>query len=282
MKGEVWDGKEGNAEGPHYFVHYKGWKRTWDEWVPECRVLKWTDTNLQRQAQLKETYAEKKRAVGTKERTAQDSGTDRGKKRLRDQSVDKEDDFAKRPEIKIPIPEALKVKLVDDWEYITKSQLLVPLPREPNVVQILEMYRDSKHKDKKSTAAAAAAAANNGGKDLRSDDTLTEVLDGLKMYFDRALGNILLYRFERQQYIDLRKANEGKNMSEIYGAEHLLRLFVQLPTLIAHTNMDTEAVKILQNMFLDILKFVQKHSSRLFVSQYEAASPAYLSLAKCN
>jgi hypothetical protein len=26
-----------------------------------------------------------------------------------------------RPEIKIPIPDVLKVKLVDDWEYITKN-----------------------------------------------------------------------------------------------------------------------------------------------------------------
>ena len=39
-------------------------------------------------------------------------------------------------------------------------------------------------------------------------------------------------------------------MSEIYGAEHLLRMFgrlendsiVQLPTLIAHTNMDADTI----------------------------------------
>lgn len=59
----------------------------------------------------------------------------------------------------------------------------------------------------------------------RSDDSLKEVVDGIKIYFDRALGNILLYQFERGQYLEIRKAYPDKQCSEIYGAEHLLRLF---------------------------------------------------------
>jgi len=62
-------------------------------------------------------------------------------------------------------------------------------------------------------------------------DIFEEVLSGIKIYFDRCLGNILLYRFERQQYVDVRRSNDGKEMSEIYGAEHLLRLF-GTPTLV--------------------------------------------------
>jgi mortality factor 4-like protein 1 len=58
-------------------------------------------------------------------------------------------------------------------------------------------------------------------------DIFEEVVSGIKVYFDRCLGNVLLYRFERQQYVDIRRTSEGKEMemSEIYGAEHLLRLF---------------------------------------------------------
>jgi mortality factor 4-like protein 1 len=56
-------------------------------------------------------------------------------------------------------------------------------------------------------------------------DIFEEVISGIKVYFDRCLGNILLYRFERQQYVDTRRSHDGKEMSEIYGAEHLLRLF---------------------------------------------------------
>jgi mortality factor 4-like protein 1 len=54
---------------------------------------------------------------------------------------------------------------------------------------------------------------------------LEEVVAGLKLYFNRALGAMLLYRFERQQYTDLRKKFPKKEMSDIYGAEHLLRIF---------------------------------------------------------
>lgn len=33
-----------------------------------------------------------------------------------------EDEYLKRPEVKISIPDNLKVQLVDDWEAITKNQ----------------------------------------------------------------------------------------------------------------------------------------------------------------
>lgn len=59
----------------------------------------------------------------------------------------------------------------------------------------------------------------------KSDEIFQEVLSGIKTYFDKCLGNLLLYRFERQQYVDIRKRNTGKEDSEIYGGEHLLRLF---------------------------------------------------------
>ena len=32
-----------------YFIHYNGWNKNWDEWVPESRVLKYVDTSLQKQ-----------------------------------------------------------------------------------------------------------------------------------------------------------------------------------------------------------------------------------------
>ena len=60
--------------GPHFFVHYKGWKQTqvpvtlqpddtrflillgncrWDEWVPAARLLKYNETNLELAKTLK-------------------------------------------------------------------------------------------------------------------------------------------------------------------------------------------------------------------------------------
>jgi len=51
------------------------------------------------------------------------------------------------------------------------------------------------------------------------------MLDGVQLYFDKALGNILLYHFEREQYNKIQKEDEDRSMSKIYGAEHLIRLF---------------------------------------------------------
>jgi mortality factor 4-like protein 1 len=47
----------------------------------------------------------------------------------------------------------------------------------------------------------------------------------VQAYFDRALGSILLYRMERKQFQDVKSKHEDVPPSEIYGAEHLVRLF---------------------------------------------------------
>lgn len=44
--------------------------------------------------------------------------------------------------MKLNVPEALKQKLVNDWEWVTKDQRTIPLPREPNVETILNDFRD--------------------------------------------------------------------------------------------------------------------------------------------
>ena len=47
-----------------YFIHYSGWNKNWDEWVPESRVLKYVDVNLQKRRELQKAnqkqYAEGK------------------------------------------------------------------------------------------------------------------------------------------------------------------------------------------------------------------------------
>ncbi|TQS33160.1 hypothetical protein Golomagni_06503, partial [Golovinomyces magnicellulatus] len=117
-------------------------------------------------------------------------------KRSRD-TVETEDDFLNRPEVKISLPDELKLQLVDDWENITKNGMLVPLPRKPCVKDILQDYK--KH---------YLAHKRDGAK--RSPHVVDEVLKGLKLYFDRSLGQNLLYRFERAQYVDYRKKNGPK------------------------------------------------------------------------
>jgi len=39
-----------------YFVHYAGWNKNWDEFVPESRVLKYNDANMLKQKELMDAH----------------------------------------------------------------------------------------------------------------------------------------------------------------------------------------------------------------------------------
>jgi len=43
-----------------YFIHYKGWKTTWDEWIDENEVLEKSFTNYGHQARLQKKFDEKR------------------------------------------------------------------------------------------------------------------------------------------------------------------------------------------------------------------------------
>ena len=133
-------------------------------------------------------------------------------------ALQQEETFNLRPAIHINVPDHLKSILVDDWENVTKNLSLVPLPSKPSANEILTSYFDEE-KNKRHLGSPEA-------------DLLEEVVAGLKEYFEKCVGRILLYRFERQQYLEVYNAvqagmgeYEGKGMGDIYGAEHLCRLF---------------------------------------------------------
>lgn len=95
-------------------------------------------------------------------------------------SKKQEDAFHSRPSIKLVIPDHLKAILVDDWENVTKNQQLVPLPSAHPVNKILADYLVFEQPKRLPGSAEA--------------DILEEVVAGLKEYFERCLGRILLYR----------------------------------------------------------------------------------------
>ncbi|XP_026655980.1 protein MRG1-like isoform X5 [Phoenix dactylifera] len=129
---------------------------------------------------------------------------------------------------------------------------LVKLPRSPNVDDILKKYLDYRMK-----------------KDGMIAESVGEILKGLRCYFDKALPATLLYKKERQQYQEA--IHDNISPSTIYGAEHLLRLFVKLPELLAYVNMEDESLAKLQQKLVDFLKFLQKNQSSFFLSAYDAS-----------
>ncbi|KAF8152350.1 MRG-domain-containing protein [Crassisporium funariophilum] len=273
--------------GAHYFVHYKGWKQTWDEWVPANRLLKLSEANVALQKSLQQTNtagaqgggtsskAHPRAAGGNKDNVSTRAGArkdgTRGTKRARE-----EDDSNKRPEMKLNIPETLRARLVDDWERVTKHNQLVKLPRSPNVVELLSQYAEYVKATKPPHLKEPALI-------------VPTVVFGLQCYFDRALGANLLYRFERPQYAQIRmeywtgpKVVYGteKEMSVIYGAEHLLRMLVSLPQMIASSSLDSESVALVRDYANELLVYMEKEKDRIFQREYDNASLAYQSAAR--
>ncbi|TRZ03527.1 hypothetical protein DNTS_030879 [Danionella cerebrum] len=277
-----------------YFIHYSGWNKNWDEWVPESRVLKYVDSNLQKQKELQKAnqdhYVEGRmrgvapskkiaavqqknvdvKAKKNKQKTpGAGEGTSTGdiphpprKKRARvDPTVESEETFLNRVEVKVKIPEELKPWLVDDWDLITRQKQLFHLPAKKNVDSVLEDYANYKK-----------SRGNSDNKEY----AVNEVVAGIREYFNVMLGTQLLYKFERPQYADILANHPDTSMSQIYGAPHLLRLFVRIGAMLAYTPLDEKSLALLLSYLQDFLKYLVKNSSALFsASDYEVAPPEY-------
>ncbi|XP_066557274.1 mortality factor 4-like protein 1 isoform X1 [Amia ocellicauda] len=296
-----------------YFIHYSGWNKNWDEWVPESRVLKYVDTNLQKQKELQkanqEQYAEgKMRGVAPSKKIAAvqqknvelktkknkqktpgaGEGTSAGempqpprKKRARvDPTVESEETFINRVEVKVKIPEELKPWLVDDWDLITRQKqvteglsgpreegektrraMLFHLPAKKNVDTVLEDYANYK---------------KSRGSSDNKEYAVNEVVAGIREYFNVMLGTQLLYKFERPQYAEILADHPDAPMSQVYGAPHLLRLFVRIGAMLAYTPLDEKSLALLLNYLQDFLKYLVKNASTLFsAGDYEVAPPEY-------
>jgi len=287
-------------EGAHqYLIHYTGWSKKWDHFVTEPAILKWNDENLKRQKEVydalmaaQQSYgkgarrakreqlgpdgyiiplpasspvplpatalqtAETKSASG-KDEDSHSSGPSRNRKR-KSESQDGASDANDKSELSLKIPRSLKNQLLEDWDQITNYHKLVPLPRDPTVSGILESYVSSKKR-----------AISQSSED---EKIINDLVAGLKDYFDRALGTLLLYRFERAQYTQILKESSKKSMSEVYGAEHLLRLFAKLPSLLADVHMEESTLRLLSDRLHDFLKFLAKNQSLYFGTYKEADS----------
>ena len=114
--------------------------------------------------------------------------------------------------------------------YVYISLQLVTLPRTPTVRELLQEFKTYASSQPPPTSNSSSANANISS---HHEKLLPTVISGLILYFDRSLGQNLLYRFERPQFAEVRtryitgqsvKIGEEKEMSEVYGAEHLLRM----------------------------------------------------------
>eukprot|EP00117_Sycon_ciliatum_P013923 scpid79634/ scgid14397/ Mortality factor 4-like protein 1; MORF-related gene 15 protein; Transcription factor-like protein MRG15 len=268
---------------PKYLIHYNGWNKSWDEWVDDTRALKYTEANLEKQKEVQQqqnSTMRKRRRIGANERTSvgkQDKlkkGTEtlsvepaRKRRKLEQGQVESEDTYVNRIEVKVTLPDVLKHCLVDDWDLVVRQKQLVELPAKNTVESILNDFVQSRSR---------GVSSSSGSTSSEREATASEVCEGIREYFNVLLGTQLLYKFERPQYAELVLKHPEKAMCQIYGPEHLLRLFVRIGSVLAYTPLDKHSMSILLSHINSFLRFFSKLSSSGFsADNYHPAAPEY-------
>lgn len=164
--------------------------------------------------------------------------------------------------LRLRIPPKLKQVILNEHVQVTRKGHALPLPRskysKPLVIDIINEWKQSRIEVKED-----------------SKESLEEISSKLISYFDLSLRHLLLYDRE-VPLCDQTLADEGgKPPSQIYGAEHLVRLLVKLPELVPVTAMtkdqNTSLVIELEDALMDLMTMMAEEEvhDRFFSSKEE-------------
>ncbi|XP_002734953.1 MSL complex subunit 3-like [Saccoglossus kowalevskii] len=221
-----WTKDEKGKTVPEYLIHFFGWNNSWDRWAPEDYVLKDTPETRDYQDTLQKEAAEKIKQKKKKKKLADIIKESQLKKLKQDESCESdgseksmtsqlESEADLEPhDIPINIPDTLKTKLEDDCYYINTKKQLLRLPRQPNIVTLLESYVryfamsvhiSEKHRPQASTNVVHGLYPHkfDAPHVVTPDhnvDLVKEIMEGLKLIFDFSLPVILLYESECHQF----------------------------------------------------------------------------------
>jgi len=253
--------------GPQYHVHYKGWNKKWDEWVPESRLLKKTQENIDLHMTPKKRLMKSEQADNVvdnhpnKRKSREDDGDLEGR--------DKKNQRFRLKKIRLSVDVNIeeKARMIDEWQWVTKNQLIIhPMPREKTVDEILKeflgWYLERLRERNKITKQQEL--------DVEDD------VEDFKEFFNEALPIYLLYRFERQQFVEMIEKYPKLPYSSIYGAEHLMRLYCKTPDLVFSVQMKEEKAEEIQVLVREMVEFIQLKCKTYYATQYEPADAAYI------
>jgi mortality factor 4-like protein 1 len=214
---------------------------------------------------------------------------------------------------KLILPMGLKKALVEEWEVILQCNMVANLPATVTVRQALDKYLESKleqlgvHTSSPSVDAGDVTGVKEGepmvidgsvetgqatskttlrenverGTDTDDEDLKkrkqewVDMVEGVALFFDQALPVRLLYKQEFAQHRAIEADDELSKLrkSELYGCEHLLRLLVHLPAILANELEDAVAKPILGKVN-DFVRFLHKNQGTLFLQSYRRLNEA--------
>ncbi|XP_037900634.1 nuA4 complex subunit EAF3 homolog [Glossina fuscipes] len=168
-------------------------------------------------------------------------------------------------EIKIKMPNELKERLADDWEAINEKSKLLNIPSRITAQDVVDQY----------------IASKSSRKSLRpsKDTIIAEVMKGIIEHFNVMLGTNILYKFEKQQYLEIIQKYPNTPVSQLYGAIHLLRLLANLDSVLTLSILDQQHINTILKYLRDFLKFLVRNRSIYFsMSNFIKASPQHCHL----
>eukprot|EP00043_Microstomoeca_roanoka_P021471 m.255302 g.255302 ORF g.255302 m.255302 type:complete len:330 (+) comp19338_c0_seq1:213-1202(+) len=294
-------------KGVFYFLKYTGFGKRNNKWQNQDDILPYTEENQELMLTRRAAAAEaKEREKQTKKRVRTSSEHVAKKSKETDQSEASESDPATSPQTplekfvvhqsllpppppppivkqsgltvsatiksSLSVPLTLSRNLV--YQHLCHQQrMLVPLPRRPNVHDILEQFVRFEAEDKDTSRKQAEKS----------------FCRNLEILFCVTLGQRLLWSVERPQYANryaeqqaLPEEQQLTYFATIYGGEHLLRLIVLLPELLRiciHPNAQL-ITKDDARLLAEFIHFFNEHREEFLTPTYDLAPPEYLRLCQ--
>jgi mortality factor 4-like protein 1 len=289
---------DNNTQGQLYKVHYLGWKDRWDEEVARSRILKHNDKNRLRARRLRLKVEknsgtkvvatgppDERQQIESRNHTSSSSSSRRRRATSSNSSSSSSASSSAaavyNDAVRVEMPFGLKRRLVHEWRAINDDQCLVSVPAQQTVAAIVDDYLKTKMVPVPSSSSSSSRKRQRADaeQEFHVDPNCKEIMHGFRLYFDRALGTALLYHFERQQLAQLLNDHPDVPHSQLYGAEHFLRLLVKLPELMP-SSYDANVATPIVAVATDFLNWLDRSAPLYFSTKhFVPAPPSYIRMS---
>ena len=270
-----WEGSEWK-----FRIHYQGWNNRWDRWLDASHIADESQKEALSAAGVLTPVGKSKENETENEESVVNSAN---RKRKNNSNADSKGGTPSRKRRtarnrkllpfsdQCELPVTLQTVLIEEWERLTRptQKLGKPpvrhvhvLPASVTIHQVLKHFAKKKKQD-------TIPLENNAMNPPNIPSDVNAFCDGLSHLFQVSLPKCLLYNEERPQYEALLRdpVLSQKPLTEVYGCEYLLRLYVRLPFLLPNVDESTSTC-VVGPLFSELLILMQKNRQACFKGDY--------------